>query len=92
VDTLVDKRVKARKEHSCDFCDKRIVKGEEYRYSKIVNDGDLYSWHSCDRCKEYVTKAFKEFGDWASDGLTEEMFREFIHDNYEEVAKEWWAS
>lgn len=91
MDILVDKRVKARKEHTCDFCNKKIPKGEEYRYSKIVNGGDLYSWHSCDRCKEYVTKAFKELGDWASDGLTEEMFKEFMYENYEEVAKEWWG-
>lgn len=90
--TLLDKRVKARKEHICDFCRKKIFVGEEYRYSKHTFDGQIYDWHSCDRCRGYVTKAFEELGDWASDGLTEEMFREFVRDNYEEVAKEWWGS
>lgn len=37
MDILMDKRVKARKENTCDFCNKKILKGEEYRYSKIIN-------------------------------------------------------
>ena len=90
MDILVDKRVKARKEHTCDFCNKKIPKGEEYRYSKIVNGGDLYNWHSCDRCKAYVADAFVELGDLIDEGLTQEMFREFMQEYYPEVAQKWW--
>lgn len=91
MDTLVDKRVKARKEHTCDFCNKTISKGEEYRYSKIAYEGEIYSWHSCDRCKPYVTEAFKELGDLIDEGLTQEMFREFMHEEHSEIAVEWWS-
>ena len=60
METLSDKRVKARKEHTCDFCGKKIVKGEEYRRSTHVYEGQIYDWHGCDRCKKYVSMAFKE--------------------------------
>ena len=43
METLSDKRVKARKEHTCDFCEKKIVKGEEYRRSIYVYDGEIYT-------------------------------------------------
>ena len=88
--TIRDKRVKARKEHICDFCEKTIVKGEEYRLSTHVYDGEIYDWHSCDRCREYVSQAFKELGNGLNEGLTAEEFYDFMKEYYPDVANEWW--
>ncbi len=90
MDILVDKRVKAKKEHTCDFCNKVIAKSEEYRLSTIAYEGTIYNWHSCDRCKTYVTEAFEVLGDLIDDGLTQEMFEEFMREYHPEIAKEWW--
>lgn len=90
METLSDKRVKARKEHTCDFCGKKIVKGEEYRRSTHVYEGQIYDWHGCDRCKKYVSMAFKEYGDLAGDGLTEQDFRDYMWGNHREAAEVWW--
>ncbi len=88
--TIRDKRVKARKEHVCDYCEKKIVKGEEYRLSTHTYDGEIYDWHSCDRCRLFVVKAFKELGDYVADGLSEQDFKDFMWESHREVAVEWW--
>ena len=90
METLSNKRVRARKEHTCDFCEKKIAKGEEYRRSIHVYDDEIYSWCSCDRCKKYVGMAFRDYGDLVGDGLTEQDFRDYMWSNYREVAEAWW--
>lgn len=91
MDTIREKRVKARKEHICDFCEKKIAKGEEYRLSTHIYDGEIYDWHSCDRCKEYVSQAFKELGNCLNEGLTADEFYDFMRSYHPDVAKEWWG-
>jgi hypothetical protein len=90
METIKDKRVKAKKEHSCDFCEKKIVKGEEYRLSTHVYDNQIFDWHSCDRCKEYVSFAFEELGVYLSEGLTADEFHDFMREYHPDVADEWW--
>jgi hypothetical protein len=90
MNTLTDKRVRARKEHKCDYCSKVIEIGEEYRYGVYTNEAMIYSWRSCDRCRFYVTKAFKELGDYVADGLGEQDFKDFMWESHREVAVEWW--
>ena len=38
--------VVARKQHSCDWCDKAIEKGETYHYEAFKFDGEFCEWHS----------------------------------------------
>lgn len=82
-------RIKARKEHSCDYCGKVIKKGEEY--TKATCKGDyMYDWKSCDRCKPYVQEAFENKNyDW-SDGMGEQDFRDYMWEEHREVSKSWW--
>lgn len=89
--TLRDKRVRAKKEHTCDFCEKKIMKGEKYQLSTHIYDGDIYDWHGCDRCRKYVEYAFKELGDLLDEGLTAEEFYDFMRGYYPNVAEKWWS-
>lgn len=89
MNTLADRRVKARKPHVCDTCGKVIQKGEEYRYSKHEYDGTLYDWHSCDRCANYVSECFDMDYCDSDCGLTEETFWEFMNDYHPEIAAKW---
>ena len=79
-DSLEEKRVKARKEHTCDWCGSTIKKGEKYKYSKNVQDGDIYSWKECDKCKDYVGEMFA-WGYGNGDGrCSQNDFMEFMQD------------
>ena len=83
-------RIKARKEHSCDYCDKKIFIGEEHTISTHKYDGLLYDWRTCDRCKPYVLEAFRNEHYSFDDGMTEEDFRRYMWEEHYEIAKEWW--
>ena len=43
VELAPSKRVKARKEHRCDYCGKRIYVDEEHTVSKLVEGGRAYT-------------------------------------------------
>ena len=47
-----EKMVKARKQHVCYECGKRIEIGEEYQYIFGVWDGDASSFHTCEPCAD----------------------------------------
>lgn len=84
-------RIKARKEHKCDTCKKVISVGEEHE--KATYKGDyIFSWRTCDRCKEYVDEAFSNKAYDFSDGLSEEDFYEYMMEEHREVAEEWWGN
>lgn len=89
MNTLDDKRVKARKRHACDYCGNIIEVGEEYRYSKHEFDGMLYDWHSCDRCKDYVRECFENEYYNTDDGLAEDTFCEFMNEYHADIAAQW---
>ena len=88
-DNLEQKRVKARKEHRCDWCRCRIKKGEEYKYNKNVQDGDIYTWKECDRCKEFVKEMFEKGYGVDKGYCTQADFDEFMNDEHKEILKEW---
>jgi len=89
MNTLESKRVKAKKRHVCDYCGKIIESGEKYRYSKHEFDGTIYSWHSCDRCGDYVSECFENDYYNTDDGLSEDTFWEFMNEYHADVAAEW---
>lgn len=89
MDTIREpRRVKARKEHQCDFCDKIINIGEEY-IAATYKDGDIYTWRTCDRCKPYVDEAFSKDYDWP-DGMGWQDFHDYMYEEHRDVAMEWW--
>ena len=92
MDTIKEpKRVKARKEHQCDYCDKTINKGEEHIVATYKDDY-IYTWRTCDRCKPYVDEAFnnKDY-DW-SDGMGWQDFHDYMYEEHIDIATEWWQS
>ena len=78
--TLTNKRVKARKEHICNFCGNKIPRGETYNYSTHVFDGQVYSWRSHAKCDD-LCSAIWDFVD-PDEGMTYELFC----DNLREIA------
>ena len=90
MDTIKEpKRVKARKEHQCDYCDKTINKGEEYIVATYKDDY-IYTWRTCDRCKPYVDEAFRNKDyDW-SDGMGWQDFHDYMYEEHRDIAIEWW--
>lgn len=83
-------RIKARKVHKCDLCDKEIIIGEEHEVATYSCDGTIYDWRTCDRCKLYVTEAFanKDYN-W-DDGMNNQHFHDYMWQEHYDVAKEWW--
>lgn len=73
------KRVKARKEHTCDMCHSEIYVNEKYDLEVIENDGAVYNWKQCDHCKGVLTRMSLE--GWYPDGISDQMFYAFISDN-----------
>ena len=83
-------RVRARKPHRCDWCGGRIEKGDEYTVSTLVGDY-IYSWHECDRCREYVDELWEWYRKWygPTDTLGAEAFDEFMREEHPDTWREW---
>lgn len=91
-DNLEEKRVKARKEHRCDWCRCRIKKGEEYTFSKSIQDGDFNTWKSCDTCKAYVQEMFDKGWDKGEGYCTQSQFADFMINEHGVRLTELWGS
>ena len=92
MDTINEpKKVKARKEHQCDYCDKAINKGEEHIVATYKGDYS-YTLRACNRCKPYVDEAFRNKDyDW-SDGMGWQDFHDYMYEEHRDIAVEWWQS
>lgn len=90
VETVSDPMtVKARKQHRCSWCGKKIAKGELHTASTLKGD-EIYTWRECGRCREYVSEMFETHYYWdASDGVTRDQFIEFMRENHPDVLREW---
>ena len=80
---LSQKDLKAKKEHRCDYCSRKIQKLEIYEKSAIVNDGDLYTWKSHKSCS-FLAKTLRMFED-ANEGVSQDDFVENIRTEYENL-------
>lgn len=69
--------VKAKKEHSCNFCGFKINVGEAYMKSTHKFDGDVYDWKTHKHCAE-IAGRLKMYDD-ADEGVTGDAFCETIH-------------
>jgi len=89
-DAFTAKTRKAAKPHTCCECGAAIEKGDKYRYSSGVWDGDAYSFKQCLNCHEIMEAAAMsvDYGDESPcfDGLSD-WFYEFKCQGYDGV--EW---
>lgn len=93
MDTIIShqKKVKARKNHYCSWCNKIIEKGEEYKTSTYKSDDKIYTLKECMTCKYYVDKAFSDpFYGFRDDGMTQADFVSYMYEEHKNIAKEWW--
>lgn len=75
-ETLDRKERKARKEHHCDFCGGIIKKGDIYKWSKHICDGNIYEWHSHKEC-DFLCSELWDYAD-PDEGMDEELFNDTL--------------
>ncbi len=81
---------KARKEHRCGCCGRRILTGESYRAIFGVYEGEVFSGKYCGACRE----AAGEFSHAHEIGLPTpeslvELLQECVWDGEEEIERRW---
>lgn len=77
------KEIKAIKEHICDFCASRIVKGDKYMKSTHKYDGMVYDWKTHKHCSE-IADRLKMYDD-CDEGLTQDIFMDIIHNVHDDL-------
>lgn len=75
-------KIKAAKEHRCDFCLGKIEEGSEYIKSVYKYDF-IYSWKAHKKCDEIASKL--EMYEDCVDGVTAEGFAEKIRQEYSDL-------
>lgn len=65
---------KARKKHSCSYCNGIIEKGEIYEHSVLKHDGEIYDWDAHKKCQFISTELYEYIDPW--DGMTEDEFQD----------------
>lgn len=73
-ENIKHKDVVARKQHTCDWCNGTIEKGETYHYQAFKFDGEFCEWHSHLACSR-VASAIWDYVD-PYDGMDEDQFDE----------------
>ena len=67
----------AKKEHVCNWCGGKIVKGEKYNRQTILFDGRIYDWVSHLDCLE-LTGLLDMFDYDYGEGINDDTFRECV--------------
>jgi len=75
------KKVKANKDHRCNFCGEKIRQGEIYVTSTHKNEGKIYDWKTHPHC-DAIADRLNMYDGIDEDGLTEDSFQESIHSEY----------
>lgn len=97
MNTLKETRPVANKEHTCNWCGGKIVKGEKYNRQTNLFDGRIYDWVSHLDCLE-LTGLLNMFDYDYGDGINEDIFKEcveeYIYEHHynkdkEDIEKEW---
>lgn len=78
VEVITNEKRKARKEHTCSYCNGTIKKGEEYHYSTLKYEGNIYDWKSHEKC-QFIAQALWSYID-PDEGMTESDFDEGCQD------------
>jgi hypothetical protein len=69
----------AQKEHKCNYCGFKILKGEKYIYTPIKGDY-FYVWKAHFDCQR-LTEKLNMF-EYCDDGVTNDDFYEYINEEY----------
>lgn len=69
---------KARKSHTCDYCNGTIAKGTVYKYEKLVDGSELYEWKSHLDCSMVASELWCYLD--LDGGMTQEDFDEGCRD------------
>ena len=83
MENLRTKTLVARKEHICNWCGGKIVKGEKYNRQTCIFDGYIYDWVSHLDCLE-LTGLLDMFDYDDGEGITEYTFQECVRDYIDE--------
>ncbi len=82
METISQNNRKANKDHICNWCEQKIVKGTIYSYSANVDEGTPYIWKNHIYCSDIAHK----IGMWDDgDGITTENFQESVKCHYQDV-------
>jgi hypothetical protein len=60
-------KVKARKLHRCDKCNKRICEGDVYEKYFEVSNGSISSFKTCSSCTSISDWLADDYADWPDD-------------------------
>jgi len=77
------KEVKARKQHSCDFCNERIIVGDKYMKSTHVFDGQVYDWKTHNHCNK-LAHTMNMYDD-CDEGVSMDDFREYVSCKHSDI-------
>lgn len=83
METLSQKKVKARKDHKCNYCCEVINSGEIYQNSSHVYDGTVYTWKAHQMCCDIASHL--DMYSWCDEGVTQEDFHTFIREKYNDL-------
>lgn len=74
-------RLKAAKEHTCNYCGCEIPKGQRYYRDTLVYEGVLYEWKSHIEC--FKVASMLNMFDECDDGVSPDEFNEYVFDYLE---------
>ena len=69
---------KARKRHTCSYCNEYIEPGEKYRYDVLKYEGCIYDWFSHEKCA-FIADELWDFAT-LDDAMTADDFQEACRD------------
>jgi len=74
LETICSHERTARRRHWCNYCGSPILSGETYHFSKLADDGRVWTWKSHLRCKE-LARLIWDYVD-PDEGMSAEEFRD----------------
>lgn len=83
MDILRDEMIKARKEHTCEFCGQKIKKGETY-HSQVNTSHEIYTFRTHKKCQE-ISLELDMYDDLNDEGLNDEGFWYCIDEAFMEL-------
>jgi DNA-directed RNA polymerase subunit RPC12/RpoP len=63
----------ARKEHVCEYCNKKILVGEKYSRESGMYEGEFNDYCLCDRCRNIISYVKSESGDYELGTLFDDL-------------------
>lgn len=75
--------VTAKKDHTCNFCGEKILKGSIYVFSTHKHEGDLYNWKTHKYCGKLAS--VMNMYENCDDGVTEDDFTEHVSNFHDDL-------